>query len=225
MKRSDLLFLLVFIALFAPFFLSNDLYQWFLRFNSAHPLITAFTKFAILATMGEMLGLRIRSKQYNKKGFGIALRALVWGFLGITLYMAFAVFASGTPVLMGKLGYTTSQAFTNRLLVAFSISTLMNLFYAPVLMTFHKITDMHILSSQGKPGTFFASFPMGKYFVNLDWNTHWNFVLKKTIPLFWIPAQTINFMMPEDFRILIAALYSIVLGVLLSIAGRSAPKN
>ena len=43
-------------------------------------------------------------------------------------------------------------------------------------------------------------------------------ILKWTIPLFWIPAQTITFLLPEDYRVLFAAFLSIVLGVLLAIA-------
>jgi hypothetical protein len=54
--------------------------------------------------------------------------------------------------------------------------------------------------------------------MELDWTTMWGFVFKKTIPLFWIPAQTINFMLPEEYRVLFAAFLSIVLGVLLSVA-------
>jgi hypothetical protein len=46
----------------------------------------------------------------------------------------------------------------------------------------------------------------------------WNFVLKKTIPFFWIPAHTITFLMPADFRVLFAALLGIVLGVILAVA-------
>jgi len=217
MKRGDLIFILVFIGIFTPFFLSEDLYRWYLEFNRAQPLVCAFVKFAILATMGEMLGLRIRSGKYNQKGFGLALRSLVWGFLGITIYMAFSIFATGAPKLLTNLGYEMNEQFLNRAFVAFTISTTMNLFYAPVMMTFHKITDMHIAANNGKAEGFFSSFPMREYFVKLDWDTQWNFIFKKTIPLFWIPAQTINFMLPEDFRVLIAALLGIALGVLLSI--------
>jgi hypothetical protein len=46
-----------------------------------------------------------------------------------------------------------------KVLVSFSISTALNLFYAPVLMTFHKITDMHILENGGTLRGFFQ--PVG----------------------------------------------------------------
>jgi hypothetical protein len=53
---------------------------------------------------------------------------------------------------------------------------------------------------------------------SLDWNSMWGMVLKKSIPFFWIPAQMVNFLLPEEFRILVAALYSTVLGVILAVA-------
>jgi len=46
-------------------------------------------------------------------------------------------------------------------------------------------------------------------------------VLKRTIILFWVPAQTVNFLMPEQFRVLIAAIYGIILGIILAFAALS----
>jgi hypothetical protein len=59
---------------------------------------------------------------------------------------------------------------------------------------------------------------VGQYIHDGDWLPFWNFVIKKTIPFFWIPAQTLNFMLPEGYRILVAAFYSVILGILLSLA-------
>jgi hypothetical protein len=103
-------------------------------------------------------------------------------------------------------------------LVSFSISTALNLFYAPVMMTFHKITDMHILENGGTLRGFFSPLDFARIFKEINWKVQWNFVFKRTIPLFWIPAQTITFLLPEEFRVLFAAFLGIVLGVLLAIA-------
>jgi hypothetical protein len=46
----------------------------------------------------------------------------------------------------------------------------------------------------------------------------WNFVFKKTIPLFWFPAHTITFLLPSQFQVLFAALLGVALGVILAIA-------
>jgi hypothetical protein len=56
---------------------------------------------------------------------------------------------------------------------------------------------------------------------NINWDVQWNFVFKKTIPFFWIPAHTITFILPSQFQVLFAALLGIVLGVILSVAAKS----
>jgi hypothetical protein len=114
----------------------------------------------------------------------------------------------------------TSGFSWDKLAAALSVGTMLNLFFAPVFMTFHKLTDMHIMKTGGSLGKFFTPMPMSTYFAEIDWKSMWGFVFKKTIPLFWIPAQTLNFMFPEEWRILFAAFLSIVLGILLSLAGR-----
>lgn len=47
-----------------------------------------FVKFAILATLGEMLGLRISTGVYHNKTFGIIPRMVIWGVLGVLLAIA-----------------------------------------------------------------------------------------------------------------------------------------
>ena len=224
MKRLDLIFALFFILLFIPFFVFDKLYDFYYQFNLEHGLIMSFIKFAILATLGEVIGLRIRKGVYNYKGFGLVPRAIVWGFLGMTIKIAFDIFASGTPVFLEKVGFEEagrllhSEFSLSKIMVAFSISTALNLFYAPVMMTFHKITDAHIIENGGTLKGFFSRIPFAKIFSEINWDVQWNFVLKKTIPFFWIPAQTITFLLPEEFRVLFAAFLGIVLGVLLAIA-------
>ena len=48
----------------------------------------------------------------------------------------------------------------------------------------------------------------------------WGFLFKKTIPLFWVPAHTITFMLPPEYRVLFAALLGVMLGVFMSLATR-----
>jgi hypothetical protein len=94
----------------------------------------------------------------------------------------------------------------------------MNSFFAPVFMTVHKITDTHILNTGGTLKGLFTPIPIGKIMREMNWDVQWNFVFKKTIPLFWYPAHTITFLLPSDMRILFAAILGVVLGLLLSIA-------
>lgn len=227
MKKSDIYIILFLLAVFTPFILSESLYKHYDSFYAGYPFISSFIKFAILATTGELIGLRIRTGKYNAPGFGILPRAFVWGMLGITIQMAFIIFARGVPILLDFAGLSGSQEVmegsltVHKLGVAFSISVLLNIFYAPVLMTVHKITDSHIEMTGGTVRGFFSRIKVSTILKNIDWDTHYGFVLKKTIVLFWIPAQTINFLMPEQFRVLIAAVYGIILGIILAFAALS----
>lgn len=108
--------------------------------------------------------------------------------------------------------------FGINLLYAFCVSVFMNTFFAPVFMTVHKITDTHILKTGGTLQGFFTPIPFGETLKTLNWDVQWNFVFKKTIPLFWYPAHTITFLLPSQYRVLFAALLGVALGVILSIA-------
>ncbi len=224
MKKSDLLFLLAFLALFIPFIVSKPLYEFYKSFNGEHGMVMSFIKFAILATMGEMIALRIRKGVYNEPGFGIAPRVVVWGFIGLTIKLAFTVFASGIPIFIEYLGLKDSVvamkgSFSGlKLLNAFCISVAMNIIYAPVMMTFHKITDTHILSNKGKLSCLIMRIDFTGILKTMNWDVMWNFVFLKTIPFFWIPAHTITFLLPPDFQVLFAALLGMALGLILAFA-------
>lgn len=224
MKKNDFLFIAFILFLFVPFFVSEEAYNIYNQANASHGMLMSFLKFAILATAGEMIGLRIRTGNYNQPGFGLLPRAIVWGFLGLTIKMAFVIFAKGTPAFLAYLGMTEAPALmaapfsAGKLLVAFSISAAMNLIYAPVMMTLHKITDTHILNHKGTMTGFLSPIRFGDIMSGINWQVQWNFVFKKTIPFFWIPAHTITFLLPEQFQVLFAALLGIALGVILAIA-------
>ncbi len=223
-SRNDLFFVLGIAVFFMPFIVFDGVYEAYYRFNLEHGLLMSFIKFALLATLGEVIGLRIKTGTYHEKGFGLIPKAIVWGFLGITIYMAFSIFASGTPQLLLKLGLKNADTLLQadlswkKVLVSFSVSTALNLFYAPVMMTFHKITDIHIQEKSGTLKGFSSPIDFARIFREINWDIQWNFVFKRTIPLFWIPAQTITFLLPEEFRVLFAAFLGIILGILLAIA-------
>jgi len=230
MKKQDIIFIVCIILFFLPFFLSEQVFSIYDTFNKEHGMVMSFFKFAVLATLGESIGLRIRNGVYNKKGFGLIPRAIVWGFLGLTIKMAFVIFATGTPQFLAYLGFEKAVVAMAgsltplKLLVAFSISAAMNLIYAPIMMTLHKITDTHILNNNGTIKGFFNPIKFGEIMVNMDWSVQWNFVFKKTIPFFWIPAHTITFLLPSHYQVLFAAVLGIVLGVLLAIASLKSEK-
>ncbi|MBS3808223.1 MAG: hypothetical protein KGY60_12015 [Bacteroidales bacterium] len=230
MKKKDAYLLLAVLLFFAPFFLFDPVYETYNAFNQSHGIAASFIKFAMLATLGEVIALRIREGVYHRKGFGICPRAIVWGFIGVTIKVAFIIFATGTPAVLQYIGVEKASSalagpFTPiKLATAFCTSVAMNLIFAPVFMTFHKITDTHITWNGGTVKGLFAPIPFARIFSSMDWSVQWNFVFKKTIPLFWIPAHTLTFLLPPHMRVLFAALLGIVLGVLLAVASLKSQK-
>lgn len=226
MKKSDLLFILCVAVCLSPFFLSDTVYEAYHSFNDRHGMVMSFIKFGILSTLGEMIGLRISKGVYNRKGFGILPRFLVWGVLGMGINMAIIIFSRGVPQFVAYLGVEDAVALFNgamswqKVLIALAVSVAMNTIFAPVFMTLHKVTDSHILATGGTLRGFLTPIPMAKTLQNLNWNVQWGFVFKKTIPLFWYPAHTITFLLPGNARVLFAAMLGVVLGILLAIAAR-----
>lgn len=232
MKKIDAIFILCSVLVIAPFFISTTVYDWFLMATKTHPYLMSFVKFAVLSTAGECIGLRIKTGHYSTKGFGVIPRGITWGFLGVLISSAMTVFSNGVPAFLVTLGISPADTtYTDLIktsileskslyhfLAAFSISVFMNCIFAPIFMVIHKVSDTHILNNNGTLTGYFSKIHFGEIFTNLDWYTIWNFLFKKTIPLFWIPAHTITFMLAPEYRVLFAALLGVFLGLLMSFA-------
>jgi hypothetical protein len=235
MKRADWILILCVIVVLTPFFIpATGFFAWFTAATTAHPYIMAFFKFAILATLGEMLALRIRKGVYNEPGFGVAPRMIVWGFLGMAIAMAMVIFKTGVPAFLGSVAdaltgngghaatyaavFKASELTWGKLGIAFAVSVLMNSIFAPVMMTFHKCTDIHITDNGGTVRGLLRPMKMREIVSKkVNWDMQWNFVIKKTIPLFWFPAHTITFILPQNLQVLFAALLGVALGLILAI--------
>ena len=231
MKKTDFYLILGVVVVLTPFFIpATGFFEWFCRGTSAHPFIMAFFKFAILATLGEMLALRIRKGVYNEKGFGIVPRMMVWGFLGMCITMAMMIFKKGVPTFLEVVGgcepgalatiFASKDLTWGKVAIAFSVSVAMNTIFAPVMMTFHKCTDIHIIDNGGSVRGLLRPMKMREIMsTKVNWDVQWNVVFKKTIPLFWFPAHTITFILPPTFQVLFAALLGVALGLILALAG------
>lgn len=230
MKKVDLLVCTIVVLVLLPFFLFSSVSNGYTWMNDNHPYIMAFSKFAVLATFGEMLALRIRSGVYYKPHFGVFPKMIIWGLLGVWIALAMKIFAAGVPIIVEKIGVNgltvaMTQPFSGwKLLGAFCISVMMNTSFAPVFMTIHKITDTHIQQYQGSMKSLIIPVDVKNSITKLDWQRQWNFVFKKTIPLFWIPAHTLTFILPVEYQVLFAALLSIALGLILAFASLSTSK-
>ncbi|MCL2132098.1 MAG: hypothetical protein FWH36_06575 [Lentimicrobiaceae bacterium] len=232
MKKQDVICLLATVLFFLPFFTVDAVYEWYKTFNASHYLIMAFLKFGILATYGEVLGLRIKTGKYNAPHFGILPRAVVWGLFGVWIAAMMGIFKTGVPAFLDKMGLCGLQEAFNlpafsgyKLLGAFGISVVMNATFAPVFMTLHKITDTHIGMNFGRLESLITPIKVTKIITSLNWDVQWNFVFKKTIPFFWIPAHTLTFILPSEYQVLFAALLGIALGLILSIASLKSEKK
>ena len=226
MQTKDYVIAGAVLAFFGAFLAVPGLMDGFISFTRANPYSSSFLKFALLATFGECVGLRIACGVYNRPGFGILPKAFVWGLLGLAIKLAFTVFIKGTPFALAEIGLPITTAslaegsFGVRLVTAFCSSVCINTIFAPVLMILHKMTDLHIARTGGTIAGLFSPFAAGEIMASIDWRVMWGFVLKKTIPLFWFPAHTITFLLPGHFQVLFAAILGIVLGVFLAVAGR-----
>lgn len=224
MKRTlkDLLWLLGLLVV-AVIMLTPSSRNAFLTVTKAHPYIMGFIKVSILATMGELLAMRILNADW-KAPTGLLYRFIIWGFFGLAFACVFPLFDAGvTGIVKAHLipGVIGSANFGDRLLIAFYSSAFMNLIFAPVFMAFHRVTDTIIDLGEGKLGKMF-SVKLGDAAKKIDWSGFITFVVVKTIPIFWIPAHTFNFMLPKDYRVLVAALLSVALGGILAFAKKGA---
>ena len=223
MQRNDIKAILA-VAAVAAVFMTPDARAAFVAATKACPYLMSFAKFAVLATFGECIGLRIRSGAYTRPGFGVLPRAVVWGVLGLAIKAAFSIFIAGAPAMLAELGLPVAAdtlrngSFPLRLLCAFTISASLNCVFAPLMMTAHKVTDTHIEATGGTLKGFFSPIPVVAILRGLNWGVMWNFVFMKTLPFFWIPAHTITFMLPPYLQVVFAALLGVALGVILAIA-------
>ncbi|MGI9952688.1 Mpv17/PMP22 family protein [Moorellaceae bacterium AZ2] len=184
----------------------------FVSLTLGHPYLMSFLKFFLLATMGELLGRRIVSGCWSKPP-GLLARMVIWGFIGISVMLTFEIFSEGVEAALAK-GLIPGAG--NRLLTAFYTSLVCNLCFAPVFMIFHRFSDtsIEVLYATGKRPS------LGEIISLIDWHNMVCFVLLTTIPGFWIPAHTITFLLPPEYRMIFAAILSIVIGTILSYASR-----
>ncbi len=198
----------------------------FIALTKAHPFLMSAVKFAILSTFGECLGLRVAAGCWNRPGFGILPKALVWALLGIGIRAAFTIFAAGAPLLLVDMGLPVNPADLRggdvlaKLPLALIISVTMNFIFAPVFMTLHKVTDMHIAATGGTVAGLFSPINTADILGGIDWKALWGFVFKKTLPFFWVPAHVVTFLIPGHFQVLYAAVLGIILGLILATAGK-----
>lgn len=211
MKKGTILWISV-IAAIGSFLAIPATRDIFTAATSKHPYIMGFVKFAILATMGELLAARMVFKKWVIIK-GIIPKMFIWGLLGILIVLMFSLYTSGVHGAVEKGLLYTGEGFSAKILTALYISAIMNLTFAPAFMASHRITDVYIDKIYSGEKTSFSNVVS-----EIDWSGFLKFVVGKTIPLFWIPAHTVTFLLPDEFKVIFAASLSIVLGLILNFA-------
>ncbi len=212
MKKGDFIWGLALIAWIIVLVVPQSR-EAFMSATGSHPYIGGFFKFFILATMGDLLGIRLIKGDYLIHE-GVVLKAVVWGIIGMMVTLMFTLFMGGAAAaqnagLLPFAGANIAQAFFG--------STAMNLTFGPMMMFFHRIMDLWIDLSYKKEDKVSLSGLVDK----IDWHSLVEFSWAKTCLFFWIPAHTVVFMLPSEYRVLVSAFLSIALGLLLAFAKKS----
>jgi len=179
----------------------------------SHPYAMGFLKIAILGTMGELLGGRIVTGRWRLSGIRLHQRTLVWGFLGLVFTAVFPLFSFGVDGLL-EVGLVPGAG--SALAAAFWKSVFLNLIFGFPMMVFHRITDTLI----GR-GELFGIWHLADVTESIDWRNMFRIVGAACL-WFWIPAHTITFLLPPEFRVVSAALLAVILGAILGFAKKRA---
>ena len=159
-----------------------------------NPMLSAAFQFAILGTMGESIPHFIRRKQSSLPCNYRELLGMIaaWALLGIIIKYGFTGMKGFTRALLDHNMLPALMA--NGIGWAFAVSVLTNIFFGPQMMLFHRIEDNLILRQKNYGG-------LTKAWWTLVW--------------FWIPAHTVTFSLPIEYQIGLAALWSVVLGMIM----------
>src|SRR6056297_3776538 len=155
----------LFITAVAAIFIHPLTYSHYGELYLRLPATLSFLKFAVLATFGEMLVARMRTGSYLPPQFGLLPKAIVWGILGVFIWLAFGIFSYGVTGTF--FAGSTPESTGMLLLNAFSISLFMNIIFAPMMMMTHHLTDTYIAQNSGRfPLKGFTLLPLLK---SINW--------------------------------------------------------
>jgi hypothetical protein len=165
-----------------------------------HPYLSAACQFALLGTLGEVVAASLNARRATLPCSALQLvgKVLAWALLGLVIKAGFVGMRGFTRAL---LDHHFLPAFLGAGFGwALALSALTNTFFGPQMMLFHRLEDNLILQRRGFEG-------MAPSLWTLVW--------------FWIPAHTLTFSLPPDYQIGLAALWSLVLGLILGLGRRN----
>ncbi len=199
------------VLVFAMVLIIPNTREVFKQLSSNHPYIMGFVKFALLATAGELIAALIANSK-PVVPVKIVWRFVIWGFIGVWITFMMKVFSVAAAALMAS---GMLPGGNSVFLKAFYTSVIMNTTFGPTFMAIHKGTDKILELSNKKEKVSLNSVISG-----IDWTNFVGFTLFKTVPLFWIPAHTVTFLLPAQYQVMMAAALSVALGIILSLGNR-----
>ena len=205
---------LAFLLLITFVFLLPTSHNILMGWTKEHPYFMGFCKFAILAFLGELMGLRISSGEWKRPN-GIGLRIVSWGLMGMMI--AFVLPLSGSAILIFKQQGILSVSENSLLYQYFQAllaSVVFNIIPGPMVIIYHKLAESYIELSGGKVLAL-RRVHFADAIRNIDWVYLIRSILLKINLILFIPINTIVFLLPQDQRVLIAAYSSILLGIVL----------
>ncbi len=171
----------------------------YINFVLSNPLLSAAIQFAVLGTLGELLSFSFIKKKLALPCnlWQLIAKIIAWAVLGIIIKYGFAGMKGFTSALLEH--KLLPQVFATGIGWAFAVSVLTNLFFGPQMMFFHRLEDNLIMWERNYAG-------LTKAWWTLIW--------------FWIPAHTITFSLPLAYQIGLAALWGMILGIILGLSKR-----
>ena len=165
---------------------------WYLNLVSNYPIFTAIVQFAVLGTLGEIISKWIIAKKFHNPFtlFEILWKITEWGILAVLIKYAFVGYQGFLNALIDH-HYLPEITGIVR---SFTLSIAMNLQFGLLLVILHRILD--------------NLFKKDKNWDNIEKGLY-------SLIWFWIPAHTITFILPKLYQIGLAALWSVVLGIIL----------
>jgi hypothetical protein len=173
--------------------------NWYIELVIEQPIVTAMIQFAVLGTLGDAISHWIVKRKvfspYDLKM--LILKIIEWSVLAVMIKYAFIGFNGFVETLINNNYLPLLEGIGK----SFAISTSINLQFGPFLVIMHRLMDNLIAGKQNWKN-------LDKSFYSLLW--------------FWIPAHTITFILPKEFQIGLAAVWSLALGIILGFYNRKA---
>lgn len=212
-KALIMIYVILSLVGFAAILIIPASREVFKTLSATHPYLMGFAKFAVLATAGELLAVRLAKKEWTLPSY-VWVRFLIWGVIGVWITYMMKIFGAGVGALMSQgLLPSPENTLLNTFIKAFLISATMNLSFGPTFMALHKCSDTLLdIRATGK-----RKITLANVIHKVDWEKFASFTLCKTVPLFWIPAHTVTFMLPSEYQVAMAAALSVALGIILNL--------